>query len=302
MRTGSHESGVTDPYSLRSASARLSTARATTSLPAISSSDCREFRTVRPDRQASPTVTRIISPNWFSKRLPERAGGYHKRGRRVRPSKRARGLVMLQHSPFSLFKRASLAAQSFAFAGILAAACGTHDPLEGIPPTSSNGAPLRACASDGDCAQPDPYCLPGGGYCVQCMSTNNCGGRQCSPTTHQCVQCTTNAECGGPTPYCSATNQCVECVGTGNCPMGLVCNTTTNRCAPGCTNDANCNPLAPYCSPGLGVCVGCLGDSNCRAGSPYCNTQSGACVECLTDANCANGNGGGNTCRGFRCR
>ena len=194
--------------------------------------------------------------------------------------------------------RAFVPIQIFIAMGMLwvAAACGNDPP----PPVSSNGTPLKPCASDGECARPTPYCAAG--YCVECLSSNNCLGGQCSTTLLECVQCLSNADCGAVTPYCNAAGNCVQCVGAGNCPMGQTCNATTNRCQFACTSDAMCTPLARYCSPTLGVCVGCVTDANCGGGAPYCNTQIGACVECMTDANCANGSGGGNTCRGFRCR
>lgn len=210
------------------------------------------------------------------------------------------GAVMSRIFSDRTFPRRGLIAllQTSIVMGIFSAtACGGGDAP--IPGSGAVGA--RTCATDGDCAQPDPYCFSG--VCVQCLSSNNCGGRQCGPN-HQCVECTANTDCGGFTPYCNTTTfQCVQCVGPGNCGQGLTCNAATNRCELACTSDANCTQIAPHCSPTLGVCVGCVTDANCSGGAPYCDVQDGACVECLTDANCTGGNrGGGGTCRGFRCR
>jgi Cys-rich repeat protein len=199
----------------------------------------------------------------------------------------------MKRTSFSL--RTLVSIQSSVLIGIVVAACGSNDQM---PPVNSNGMALKPCNGDGDCSVPTPYCYSN--YCVECLSNNNCFGRQCSPNLLECVQCLSNTDCGGGAPYCNQKGDCVQCVGDGNCPMGQRCSATTNRCVFACTTDANCTPIAPYCSPTLGTCVQCTTDANCGRDLPYCNTQVGACVGCLTDANCASSGGG--SCRGFRCR
>jgi Cys-rich repeat protein len=190
--------------------------------------------------------------------------------------------------------------QTFVLTGIFSAvACGNDQPSGPVPV-----GPVKACSTDGECSQPDPYCV--GGICAQCLSDANCGGRTCNLTNNRCVQCTTNAECGGGAPYCNTTtNQCVQCVGDGNCAMGQTCDATTGRCqlSLACQNDSQCMlPFLRHCGPNA-QCVACLSNADCGAGTPYCNTaQDYACVQCLTDANCTGANGGGSTCRGNRCR
>jgi hypothetical protein len=87
--------------------------------------------------------------------------------------------------------------------------------------SGSGGAAGSTCASDGECAPPNPYCAPGVGVCVQCLADTNCGSRFCDPATHACVDCFGDQHCGSPTPYCFvASGQCVECLADGNCQGG----------------------------------------------------------------------------------
>jgi uncharacterized repeat protein (TIGR01451 family)/MYXO-CTERM domain-containing protein len=110
------------------------------------------------------------------------------------------------------------------------------------------------------------------------------------PTTVVVAQCATNAQCAAPTPVCDTVVSpavCVGCLADSDCggvQSGVVCNTATLTCVPGCRGaGGNGCPVIDVCtSPNatIGQCVQCLVDATC--GGPQsgtvCNTATDTCV------------------------
>ncbi|MGC4119789.1 MAG: hypothetical protein QM765_35485 [Myxococcales bacterium] len=141
------------------------------------------------------------------------------------------------------------------------------------------------CASNSDCATPNPICNTGQWQCRSCKDLG-CPGDgvcqadgSCASTCDGCFEgstCQTSdaAHCGskggtcvacsGATPHCSG-GTCVACLTSDDCAG-----------APG--------KICRY-----GACVGCASNSDCAAPNPICNTGQWQCRSCK-DLGCP-GNG-----------
>lgn len=159
------------------------------------------------------------------------------------------------------------------------------------------------CETDADCAQLGDDSLAvahlcRAGSCVVCESDADCGsslpfcatisaGATAPAIIETCVACQTSEDCTAETPFCSSSASpgpsCVECFSTQDCASG-VC--TSNRCAPGCTSDADCSDPALACSANA-RCEPrvCAADPDCP---PNLLCQSGTCSRksCSSDEDC----------------
>jgi hypothetical protein len=157
---------------------------------------------------------------------------------------------------------------------------------------------LRGCAGQATCdlLGPGYTCEARGGeqVCVpnanDCEALRGCAGDGDCPADHFC-----NAELARCQPGCNG-NDLV-------CPNGEVCQGL--RCAPPCTEDADCGP-GGECREGgrCGVPGGCLTSAECLEPETYCDTTERRCVAgCQVDDDCADGTKEcvGNTCRDRGC-
>ncbi|MDW8363577.1 MAG: right-handed parallel beta-helix repeat-containing protein [Myxococcales bacterium] len=97
--------------------------------------------------------------------------------------------------------------------------------------------------------------------CVACTNDVHCGGgRRCETMRNECVQCVTSDDCGGRTPVCEG-NVCRGCRGHGECAGGL------------CALDGSC-PAVGQVVWVDGDAAGCASDGTVSgAGTrarPYC--------------------------------
>ncbi len=126
--------------------------------------------------------------------------------------------------------------------------------------------PVQGCSTDGDCSG-GQHCDTIKGGCVECLSDGDCaGGALCNQATSTCTttqSCATDDDCidGVCDP---GRGVCVECLGPANCASG-VCDTTTNTCVAGCTDDDASEPndgldALPIASGGAHEGAICPGD------------------------------------------
>jgi len=148
--------------------------------------------------------------------------------------------------------------------------------------------PPKACAGDGECAPPTPYCELASATCIECLADPNCEGPKkfCGPGG-ACVACLTDQNCDKAKPYCDIERfACTECASDAHCEAPKVCDLGERRCVPSCADSSTCEPMKPYCDAARRVCVQCLADGNCAdAKKPACG-PFGACAECTTNAHC----------------
>ncbi|HUB09761.1 MAG TPA: hypothetical protein VMB50_22340 [Myxococcales bacterium] len=144
------------------------------------------------------------------------------------------------------------------------------------------------CLGDSDCAF--AYCDtqpgdPGYGTCGPCVSSTQCDGGVCNPSSGSC-----QTDCRAPGfPGCSAgtsagicdpdTGLCVGCLTSANCTGGLKCDPQIRQCVT-CVTWADC----PYDVPGCldGTCGGCASAADCPPddgcspdGRCYCTDDQG---------------------------
>jgi Cys-rich repeat protein len=138
--------------------------------------------------------------------------------------------------------------------------------LDPFPGENGSGSSARACASDGDCAWPAPYCDEALGRCVECRSENDCDRGVCDSATLTCREsCSSNNDCDGRRWLCeSGRGVCVECATDSHCDRGIGI----------CEEDA---------------CIECRSDNDCWEDEPHCETARSRCRECLEDAQCPEG-------------
>jgi Cys-rich repeat protein len=163
---------------------------------------------------------------------------------------------------------------------------GAGGAAAGGAPAGTGGTPPVPCSSDGDCANPNPYCDTAARVCVRCLGDANCPtGETCNTTTHRCVECATSGDCPNSSPYCDPDGRCVDCL-------------THENCAP-----QNPGPGVPtmVCSPEHTCVPGCTENSQCQGPfgqAQVCDTATNQCVQCVTSADCA---GGGDAGRPVLC-
>lgn len=169
--------------------------------------------------------------------------------------------------------------------------------------SGTGGAPPVPCSTDGDCANPNPYCDTAARVCVRCLGDANCpNGETCNTTTHRCVQCATSGDCPNSSPYCDPDGRCVDCLTHDNCaPQNpapgsptLVCS-PQHTCVPGCTENSQCQ--APFgqarvCDTTTNQCVQCVTNTDCAAGGDagrptLCTAQHTCTLGCNADDDCA---------------
>jgi Cys-rich repeat protein len=170
--------------------------------------------------------------------------------------------------------------------GLAGGGSGAGGAPAGGASAGTGGSPPVSCASDGDCANPNPYCDTTARVCVRCLGDANCpNGETCNTTTHRCVECATSGDCPNTSPYCDADGRCVDCLTHENCGgqnpgpgvPTMVCS-PQHTCVPGCTESSQCQ--SPF------------GQAN------VCDTTTNECVQCLTNADCG---GGGDAGRPIIC-
>lgn len=159
------------------------------------------------------------------------------------------------------------------------------------------------CTSNADCEQGTPcvagecfksFCEPSLSRCLPDCTLDDgiCpSGTTCNATSKRCERgCATDANCGA-SAYCKVTTagQAGVCVGrcTANNEKDVcgtnVCNLTTGRCQPKCTEDANCGE-GSYCGAGGRCAKRCDAPTDpveCPA-EQSCDTTSGRCKERCT--------------------
>ncbi|MDF2693739.1 MAG: putative internalin, partial [Labilithrix sp.] len=125
-----------------------------------------------------------------------------------------------------------------------------------------------------------------------------------SPTSIFVNQCASNANCTAPMAVCATDRSpavCVMCLADsdcGNATSGLVCDTATETCQPGCrgTNGNGC-PANLHCSSTdatVGSCDKCLTDAHCMNPTPVCSATN-ECTPCTADTDCT-GKAAGELC------
>ncbi len=107
----------------------------------------------------------------------------------------------------------------------------------------------QSCKTDRDCTSEKPHCKDG--YCVQCITSEDCGSNE----------------------ICDEKNECVfqekVCSKNSDCDLGYICK--ENKCVEGCVTDKDCPPES-------------------KPNNKFCNISSSnpVCVECLSDNDCVN--------------
>lgn len=103
---------------------------------------------------------------------------------------------------------------------------------------------------------------------------------------------TTDGGCGCLAPFtqCRDDGLCVECLVDADCP-GLLCDSTTGRCAVSCDRAADTCDLSIYrrgCREGVGAprCTNCREPEDCVGASPVCAAGRGVCVQCGSNQHC----------------
>lgn len=98
------------------------------------------------------------------------------------------------------------------------------------------GPRCKSCGGD------TPFCFGSqvaeNGECVRCLTSDDCGGGTCDPSTHTCNSAC-EVSCALDTPYCFG-DRCVECYADTQCPCGGTCNLETNSCTTSCKDNGDC--------------------------------------------------------------
>jgi hypothetical protein len=169
------------------------------------------------------------------------------------------------------------------------------------------------CRADADCMG-QTVCADG--HCQSCAADSDCSGDapHCASYMQQgtllpilrCAECRDDADCGPERPHCSLLasgdpGRCVECGSTQPCATGICAG---ERCVPGCSSDANCEPWQTCsanqrcevrsctsaadcpthyaCTTGRCAPRTCAGDAGCDAGGVcvlgICRTMLGSCL------------------------
>ena len=142
------------------------------------------------------------------------------------------------------------------------------------------------CATNNDCRDNTPFCVPESGRCVECETNQNCDNNETCSDQGVCVECSTSTDCGGEDPICRIeVGRCVECAAASDCPNSAPC--VDFECVE-CIDDSDCPVAAPLCD-GRNRCGLCDRADNrgCAEPTPFCD-DGDVCAECLEDEDCGN--------------
>ena len=122
------------------------------------------------------------------------------------------------------------------------------------------------CLVDSDCY--DDGETYNGLYCADGSCTEGCLPDDVETVDLDEDSCFGELVCNRETRVCEIP-RCDPEVECGACPVGLVCDSRSERCVPGCDDDCHC-PSGQVCSEATGQC-GCLDDDECPDGT-HCTT------------------------------
>jgi hypothetical protein len=183
---------------------------------------------------------------------------------------------------------------------------------ETFPACEENRCVACSIVDNNGCTLDAPLCVagePGSGdaesnHCVQCVSSEDCGGDTPICEDSVCIPCSTRETEEGPDSGCTAQgaprclagdlpteNSCVECLGEADCGLERSLCADDNTCVE-CFGNDNCqSEAAPRCD-GTATCSGCESDNDCTRfeDTSQCDVESGACVACTSDDNCPDAN------------
>jgi hypothetical protein len=169
------------------------------------------------------------------------------------------------------------------------------------------------CATQSTCdGSPAPKCDPSIGYCVQCVTSSDCGAGEacidytCQPTgTLSCIgiydclygcadsDCTQGCIAGGTptgkTDYLGYANcQNVVCPNTD----GGICDAPTLGQESGACDNCIQNAQNGICLAQIEACISnCVTSADCvyDPSKPACDTETATCVQCARTADCPSG-------------
>ena len=137
----------------------------------------------------------------------------------------------------------------------------------------------QSCASSDDCTGELPACDTALGYCVGCVTDDDCGDNAVCEDAACTFFCETDLACAAD-EFCDVpTGVCLdrECASAADCSGGFTCD--DYRCVP--IDDIICTPDAARCSDDGGAVFTCNGDGTVEAESA-----------CGTEQVCIDGDGG----------
>jgi hypothetical protein len=150
---------------------------------------------------------------------------------------------------------------------------GAADTSPSVDANDAGPQPMP-CAQGSDCTgATTPYCNTDAGFCVQCLSSGDCGGN---------------------TPHCNAAGVCIACGSNADCNDGgagaRLCNTYIPRCTSACTTGRDCaqQPSQQPCDQTDGWCVECTNGTYCmgNATGTYCYPPPVGVCGCQSDLDC----------------
>ena len=151
------------------------------------------------------------------------------------------------------------------------------------------------CLSSADCG--NKQCDLASNLCENCVDDLGCSGQTCNKLTHQCVECQSNEQCTDGVRDVCAENKCVDCEGSVGCSADHpAC--IGQKCYE-CADDNQCpNPLKHRCLRTDHICVECLGNlpNECPTALPVCDAPNLTCVQCLAATDCTSGHCVGKSC------
>jgi hypothetical protein len=160
-------------------------------------------------------------------------------------------------------------------AGVCVACTGPqHCPDEG----ACNASLQRCATACGEglpaCSGPTATCDLTRGFCVECVSDDNClepGRPACDLAPGQCVACTSADHCSGAADECDLTrHECIECRVDADCTNGGRCE-RSGRCEPGMVEMETPPPVVGPCDPAgpcQPECTMGVADAGCMPGPP----------------------------------
>ena len=165
-----------------------------------------------------------------------------------------------------------------------------------------NSTCVVQCSTNTDCTDPTlPICDAGVGKCVQCATSDECGGatpfcdKRPGTTFDQCVGCRyPGTDCPAESPICSnETNTCIQCLTNSDCgdPKNPICDQDLQVCVPcNAANPNTCSAPTSICDPDYRVCVECRNNGQCAAKDPLTPVcYNTTCVQCVSQTDCPQG-------------